>query len=738
MGDNSNQHANPLSSNQARKTVPKTAKKGSRNPSWIVPQRAQPAEAHANPVATDARDDPSGITLQRKTASIPTRINTNLHARERQQYAMPARGDGPSRSINYSGSQVNLDSQPPGRFDFSSAPGARHPRDFVNTDRLNHAALNSPRPVVAKSSAIPPFFHLEDSARKSISSRKRPIDTPGGRTASRMTAASTSTSRRGGDYHKSAGDKLPVAVIGPNMTLIVDGVPVSTLETNVNAIGGRNIHMAGVKAARKTAFTQTGRKSGKRSARTTTGKDLFSEDDDDESSSSSRSESESSSGSSNDVPSSRASSSSSSDEDERQPRETTDDARVSEEPVQLRRNLPAEPDETLLAALKAVVTAPQRGRIPFLRRNLRRGFLHRCQLTGISSPKQPVPPRRQSVIYRLDDEHQYEAHMNAPECPLCMLHGAPFPSEWHLWAHIAWDHGEVSVIEAGDNTIVVEVPPLGTINTDREESPLRAASAAPPVRNVTPPQIIAESAPLFPANQIISSPHIAPSIPPSHPIVDGPLTQPVELPIPAKKYRSPSPPVPLVAPRAYRPTTTFRHDPRYPTPPPPDDPNGPAARPPYLPARYQDGDIRRVPYPEDPQNADRDVLYFSCRPGGARLVDLVSTLPLEPFGVLAWSVVDKEEEIFEVDDVRDEDKVMQALWARWIMLNRNLFVSNYYRGTLAFVDEYWRIIHRAAGWGALRVWLLMLVVNRFLQGPEIVDILKHYESLTGRATWYTL
>jgi len=104
--------------------------------------------------------------------------------------------------------------------------------------------------------------------------------------------------------------------------------------------------------------------------------------------------------------------------------------------------------------------------------------------------------------------------------------------------------------------------------------------------------------------------------------------------------------------------------------------------------------------------------------------------------VLSWAVVDKEEDIFQVDDVRDEDKVMQALWGRWIMLNRNKFVSNYYSGAKEFVDEYWRIIHWTAGWAALRVWLLMLVQNRFLTGSEIVNILKRYEELTGMAHWY--
>lgn len=61
---------------------------------------------------------------------------------------------------------------------------------------------------------------------------------------------------------------------------------------------------------------------------------------------------------------------------------------------------------------------------------------------------------------------------------------------------------------------------------------------------------------------------------------------------------------------------------------------------------------------------------YSCRIGGPKLYDILSTLSLDKFGVLAWSIVEREEELFELDDVRDEDKVMLALWNRWIMLNR--------------------------------------------------------------------
>jgi len=94
---------------------------------------------------------------------------------------------------------------------------------------------------------------------------------------------------------------------------------------------------------------------------------------------------------------------------------------------------------------------------------------------------------------------------------------------------------------------------------------------------------------------------------------------------------------------------------RYPTPPPPDDPLGPSAKPPYLPAHSDYG--------------GPSVLY-SCRPGGPCLFDLLGTLPMTEFGILDWQVLDCEEEIYESDDVKEEYKIMHALWARWIVVHR--------------------------------------------------------------------
>lgn len=146
--------------------------------------------------------------------------------------------------------------------------------------------------------------------------------------------------------------------------------------------------------------------------------------------------------------------------------------------------------------------------------------------------------------------------------------------------------------------------------------------------------------------------------------------------------RSPSPSrSPTIDPNA---SSTLPSPHRYPTPPPFSNLTGPSATYPYIPPTE-----------------------YSARPGGPRIYDLLNSLSLEPFGLMSWYIIDQEESIFEFDDARDEDKVMQALWLRWIILNRLKFIENYFMGAKAFIDEYWLMIHRAAGFSALRVWLLV-------------------------------
>ena len=126
-------------------------------------------------------------------------------------------------------------------------------------------------------------------------------------------------------------------------------------------------------------------------------------------------------------------------------------------------------------------------------------------------------------------------------------------------------------------------------------------------------------------------------------------------------------------------TTTLRPDrpTRYPTPPPADNLLGPAAQPPYLPAKSE--------------YAEGLIVHRSYRPGGPCLFDLLNTLPLAQFGVLDWEILDREEEIYESDDVREEYKVMHALWARWIMLNRYfLFLFFFF---LFFLFFFWLVVY---------------------------------------------
>lgn len=64
---------------------------------------------------------------------------------------------------------------------------------------------------------------------------------------------------------------------------------------------------------------------------------------------------------------------------------------------------------------------------------------------------------------------------------------------------------------------------------------------------------------------------------------------------------------------------------------------------------------------------------------------------------------------------------------------------------MAFIEANWCMIQQAAGWAALRVFLLvgdqflannviltapqMFIVNRFLTGQEVARIMRHYSGL---------
>jgi hypothetical protein len=104
----------------------------------------------------------------------------------------------------------------------------------------------------------------------------------------------------------------------------------------------------------------------------------------------------------------------------------------------------------------------------------------------------------------------------------------------------------------------------------------------------------------------------------------------------------------------------------------------PVSHRPFFPAIS--GRVRRVQDTGDPlgplaafpyfPTSDDESHHFSCRPCGPRLFDIVARFPASSYGLTSWSLFERDEELFEIDDVRDEEKAMQALWNRWIFSER--------------------------------------------------------------------
>ncbi|KIY66304.1 hypothetical protein CYLTODRAFT_491609 [Cylindrobasidium torrendii FP15055 ss-10] len=166
------------------------------------------------------------------------------------------------------------------------------------------------------------------------------------------------------------------------------------------------------------------------------------------------------------------------------------------------------------------------------------------------------------------------------------------------------------------------------------------------------------------------------------------------------------------------------------TPPPQSNPHGPAARPPYIPSDRGPGAHT----------------YLARRADGRRIYDLLGALPLTEFGTMAHDVLETELMIFETESLkplRDEDKVMCALWARWVKLHRDVFLKNHFDGATAFVEKYWKTIHYAAGFGALRYWFITMMVRNthgnkpYLSAQELAQVLMRYQELVGMKDWYT-
>ncbi|KAF4582594.1 hypothetical protein EYR38_002722 [Pleurotus pulmonarius] len=289
-----------------------------------------------------------------------------------------------------------------------------------------------------------------------------------------------------------------------------------------------------------------------------------------------------------------------------------------------------------------------------------------------ATPPSPIAQGTSSVVHALDETQLSVPYVNVSSVPLSLPPPVPPPVE----------------------QLIVSPP-------SRPPSVHMSSPPRPPL----PPQ----SSPAAPLSDpvAITSPHeMKPEI-----LLPAAINPPAT-PLPS----SPQQPQAACPPSARPPNLPAR----CPTPPPKDNPLGPAARPPYLPYASKYGG---------------PTMHYSCRPGGPRLYDLLGTLPMEPFGLMAWYILDLEEELFDDDNITDEMKVVLALWGRWIFLHRMEFLVDYYQGAIMFVDEYWRMIHHAAGWDALRWHLVKLKASKFLSFSDIAKVLKHYEYLVGMEYW---
>jgi hypothetical protein len=117
-------------------------------------------------------------------------------------------------------------------------------------------------------------------------------------------------------------------------------------------------------------------------------------------------------------------------------------------PTQGRVELLEEPSEELITAVEALTLSSVRmqkaKQLPFLLRNLRRGFISRCR--SINIPTQ-YTSEGISVTVRYEHssaagEHAFETRMEHWVCPLCELHGA-FQTREMLASHLDWDHDEI-------------------------------------------------------------------------------------------------------------------------------------------------------------------------------------------------------------------------------------------------------------------------------------------------------
>jgi hypothetical protein len=105
------------------------------------------------------------------------------------------------------------------------------------------------------------------------------------------------------------------------------------------------------------------------------------------------------------------------------------------------------PPEEIIAAIEGLALSAacmqELHRLPFLKRNVRRGFLNYCRARGVPIESENTCPSI-TVVFKLMDSElpPYEASISCYECPLCQLH-LPFQTREMFQTHLDLAHAEV-------------------------------------------------------------------------------------------------------------------------------------------------------------------------------------------------------------------------------------------------------------------------------------------------------
>lgn len=367
------------------------------------------------------------------------------------------------------------------------------------------------------------------------------------------------------------------------------------------------------------------------------------------------------------------------------------------------------PWRTMMAAFGmlslSVAAAAQKWRLPFLRRVVKTSFRRRCQRMGIVLDSVSPPTQTLIVLYKLaidvsenesdDDVTVYSVHkvklaIDKLLCPLCDTLGG-ISSKEMLEAHIEWDHPDVEASwqkQSGNWELALELRGGEVDEWEGEEPSPRQdlSSPASPVRSLSPTETLRGSS--VDARELPSS---ARETAEATEALEKYERTDIDLSLYLASHRS-SLASAAISSSARRVQGTG-------------DPLGPL-----------------------PDASDDESLRFSCRPCGPRLFDLVARFPASDYGLTSWSLFERDEELFEIDDMRDEEKAMQALWNRWIFSERRQFFLDPRKTMMEFVSKFSAVINKTAGWKGMRVWLLLLAKHKYLTGDDVVAVMSYYET----------